>query len=82
MLVNTHGHADHVGNNALLDDLGASSVEHYVPQAEIATMRDQVGYFAEGFSVISPFQPDFADSRAASAKLLSVFEPIDVESAT
>jgi glyoxylase-like metal-dependent hydrolase (beta-lactamase superfamily II) len=80
VLVNTHGHADHVGNNALLDGLGASSVEHYVPQAEIATMRDQVGYFAEGFSVISPFQPDFADPRAASAKLLSIFEPIDVES--
>jgi glyoxylase-like metal-dependent hydrolase (beta-lactamase superfamily II) len=80
VLVNTHGHADHVGNNALLDHLGAASVEHYVSQAEIATMRDQVGYFAEGFSVISPFQPDFADSRSASAKLLRIFEPIDVES--
>jgi glyoxylase-like metal-dependent hydrolase (beta-lactamase superfamily II) len=80
VLVNTHGHADHVGNNALLNALGASSVEHYVPQAEIATMRDQVGYFAEGFSVISPFQPDFADSRAASAKLLNIFQPLEVES--
>jgi hypothetical protein len=80
VLVNTHRHADHVGNNALLDALGASSVEHNVPQAEIATMRDQVGYFVEGFSVISPFRADFADSTAASAKLLNIFQPIEVES--
>jgi len=80
VLVNTHGHADHVGNNALLTDLGASQVEHYISVAEVATMRDQVGYFADGLSIASPFEPSVADARAASSRLIGLFEPLDVES--
>jgi len=47
LLISTHGHADHVGNNAWIDTLGVPAT-HLISAHDLAVMRDQVGYF-DGF---------------------------------
>jgi len=79
VLVNTHGHVEHVGNNALLNELGAASVEHYIPQAEIAKARDYLQYFTGAFTPVAPYIESFADPAAGAAKLMTLFEPLNVE---
>jgi glyoxylase-like metal-dependent hydrolase (beta-lactamase superfamily II) len=44
VLISTHGHADHVGNNAWIDTLDVPAT-HYISSRDLVMMRDQVGYF-------------------------------------
>ncbi|MFI1470542.1 MBL fold metallo-hydrolase [Streptomyces wuyuanensis] len=43
LLLTTHGHPDHVGNNDLADELGVPA-EHYVPAPDVDQMRDPASY--------------------------------------
>jgi glyoxylase-like metal-dependent hydrolase (beta-lactamase superfamily II) len=44
VLISTHGHADHVGNNAWIDTLDVPAT-HYISSRDLGLMRDQVDYF-------------------------------------
>lgn len=51
-LLNSHGHADHVGNNDLLHMAQAKETHHYLSEAGLA-MLDPVPYFADQFYKLS-----------------------------
>ncbi len=57
VLVNSHGHPDHVGNNSLIDELGVREPEHYIAQADLALMADDEGYFERAFGGASRYLP-------------------------
>ncbi|MEV7614134.1 MBL fold metallo-hydrolase [Streptomyces sp. NPDC089799] len=74
LVLTTHGHVDHVGNNDLADELGVP-VEHYVPAPDLDQMRDPASYWVRSFERIGglgslPAPPVLADT------LLSVFRPM------
>ncbi|MFI5666555.1 MBL fold metallo-hydrolase [Streptomyces sp. NPDC051704] len=48
LVLTTHGHPDHVGNNDLADGLGVP-VEHWVPAPDLDQMRDPASYWVRAF---------------------------------
>lgn len=51
-LLNSHGHADHIGNNDLIQVAEANEKHHYMSERALA-MLDSVPYFAEQFYTLS-----------------------------
>lgn len=45
VLVNSHGHLDHLGNNDVVDDIPATTKRHYFPRAARDAL-DTVGFFS------------------------------------
>ncbi|MER6320348.1 MBL fold metallo-hydrolase [Streptomyces sp. NPDC001581] len=74
LVLTTHGHLDHVGNNDLADEWGVP-VEHYVPAPDLDQMRDPSGYWVRSFDRIVGLAPLPAPS-ALAGKLLSLFQPL------
>lgn len=75
LLLTTHGHPDHIGNNDLVDELGVPA-EHYVPARELDQIHDPVGYWTRAFERIAPFTELGAPPAQAARTLLSLFEPV------
>ncbi|WP_314247430.1 MBL fold metallo-hydrolase [Streptomyces kutzneri] len=73
LLLTTHGHPDHVGNNDLPDELGVP-VEHYVPAPDLDQMRDPESYWVRSFERIAWAAPLPAPELAD--KVLSLFAPM------
>ena len=44
VLINSHGHVDHVGNNDVIYEL-APHAEHYLPKKDYPNLCDQAGFF-------------------------------------
>ncbi|WP_051969177.1 MBL fold metallo-hydrolase [Kitasatospora azatica] len=74
LLLTTHGHPDHVGNNDLADELGVP-VEHYVPAPDIDQMLDPAQYWVQSFHRIAGLSPLPAPS-ALAGKMLALFQPM------
>jgi len=53
-LLNSHPHADHVGNNDVIRSVQAKQTHHYIAQAGLAVL-DAPSYFADQFSAISEY---------------------------
>ncbi|MFD9569257.1 MBL fold metallo-hydrolase [Streptomyces sp. NPDC059982] len=75
LVLTTHGHPDHVGNNDLADELGVP-VEHYVPALDVDQMRDPVAYWLRALRRIAwaaglPAPPD-----VLAHELVSLFRPM------
>ncbi|MFD4240281.1 MBL fold metallo-hydrolase [Streptomyces sp. NPDC058525] len=56
LVLTTHGHLDHVGNNDLADELGVPA-EHYVPALDLDQMRDPLSYWVRAFDRIAGSAP-------------------------
>lgn len=78
VLINTHGHADHVGNNAWIDKLGVPA-EHFISAHDLTLMRDQVGYFTDAFDEVGPYLPDAPPGRVFAQQLIDLFGGLDTE---
>ncbi|MGO4461185.1 MBL fold metallo-hydrolase [Streptomyces sp. M-16] len=74
LVLTTHGHPDHIGNNDLADELGVP-VEHFLPARDLDQMRDPVAYWARAFERIAGTAPGPAPAQAAE-QLLSLFRPL------
>ncbi|MFE3761301.1 MBL fold metallo-hydrolase [Streptomyces sp. NPDC059104] len=74
LVLTTHGHPDHIGNNDLADELGVP-VEHFVPARDLDQMRDPAAYWARAFERIAAPEPGPAPAQAAE-QLLSLFRPL------
>jgi len=79
LLVSSHGHADHVGNNNWIDTLGVPA-RHVMSLHDLAAMRDQVGYFAAGFDEAAPYLADMPSGRAYAQEIVDLFGGLHVES--
>lgn len=52
-LLNSHGHADHIGNNDLIGMVQAKETHHYLSEAGLGMLGDPVSYFADQFCKLS-----------------------------
>ncbi|WP_181784029.1 MBL fold metallo-hydrolase [Pseudonocardia pini] len=75
LVLTTHGHPDHVGNNDLADELGVP-VEHYVPARDLDQMRDPAPYWVHSFSRLPGVVPLVAPPSLAGTKVASLFQPM------
>ena len=79
LLLTTHGHTDHVGNNDLVDELAAERgvpAEHWVPARDLAQMRDPVTYWEHAFERIAGVAPLPAPPTLSAKKIVSLFQPL------
>lgn len=74
LVLTTHGHLDHVGNNDLADELGVP-VEHYVPALDLDQMRDPASYWVRAFDRIAGLGALPEPPAPAAAKVVSLFQP-------
>ena len=56
LVLTTHGHTDHVGNNDIADELGVPA-EHYVPARDLGQMLDPGSYWVRAFTPIAGVVP-------------------------
>lgn len=85
LLLTTHGHTDHVGNNDLVDELAAERgvpAEHYVPARDLAQMAHPVTYWERAFAGISGVAPMPAPPALSARKVVSLFQPLHPFGAT
>ncbi|UXY33135.1 MBL fold metallo-hydrolase [Streptomyces sp. HUAS TT20] len=75
LVLTTHGHPDHVGNNDLADELGVP-VEHYVPALDLDQMRNPALYWVRSFDRIAGLAPLPAPPALAGNKVVSLFQPL------
>ncbi len=75
LVLTTHGHVDHIGNNDLADELGVP-VEHFLPDRDLDQMRDPAGYWVQQFSRLVGVVPLAAPPSLAGNKVASLFQPL------
>jgi glyoxylase-like metal-dependent hydrolase (beta-lactamase superfamily II) len=78
VVLTTHGHVDHVGNNDLADQLGhdhGASVVHLVPAADVAQMRDAVGYWTDSLRRLAGVLPGYESAGDIASLIVSLFQP-------
>jgi glyoxylase-like metal-dependent hydrolase (beta-lactamase superfamily II) len=74
VLINSHGHVDHNGNNDLLDDLDVARREHYISERDIVKMPG-VDFFVEGIAAGAPYFPVPNPVEQFAARTFSLFQP-------
>ncbi len=78
VVLTTHGHLDHVGNNDLADQLATErgiSAEHYLPAADIDQMIDPRRYWCASFRRIRSAVPLPGPPLLVADELVSWFQP-------
>lgn len=80
LLLTTHGHPDHVGNNDLVNDLGdgldRSNVQHFVSAHDASQYRDDgLPYWITSLERVSGLVPGFEDPADAARRLLAMYRP-------
>ncbi|MFE0578471.1 MBL fold metallo-hydrolase [Streptomyces sp. NPDC058874] len=73
VVLTTHGHPDHIGNNDLADELGVP-VQHCVPARDLDQMRDPESYWLRSFERIAWAVP-LPPARLA-AEVVALFAPL------
>jgi len=79
VLLTSHGHVDHIGNNDLVDELGAqrgASVQHFVPAKDLPQMHDPRTYWTNTFGRIAGVVPMPAQPSLVARKVVSLFKPM------
>lgn len=79
ILITTHGHVDHVGNNDLVDEIGdelGRAVEHWFSASGAAQMADPVTYWRHSFERITGVGSLPAPPALAAKKIVSLFQPL------
>ncbi|MBC2893280.1 MBL fold metallo-hydrolase [Rhodococcus sp. 4CII] len=80
LLLTTHGHPDHVGNNDLIAELGdgidRANVHHFVSAHDAVQYRDHgISYWITSLGRVSGLVPGFEDPSAAARQLLAMYRP-------
>ncbi|CAM5295519.1 hypothetical protein SAVIM338S_00371 [Streptomyces avidinii] len=85
LVLTTHGHLDHVGNNDLADELGDAEggggggggpAEHYVPALDVDQMLDPAAYWVRSFERIAGLAPLPAPPVLVAREVVSLFQPM------
>jgi len=79
LLLTTHGHLDHVGNNDLIDQLaaraGVRDVRHFVPARDAGQLADPGAYWRANLAQLAGVLPGFEDPGPVVAAVLAMFSP-------
>jgi glyoxylase-like metal-dependent hydrolase (beta-lactamase superfamily II) len=78
ILLITHGHCDHTGNNGWIDTLGVPAVA-YISNADLSMMRDQAGTYAPLVDSVAPFVPHLPSGKEFAAAALRPFGKLDLD---
>ncbi|MGW6690902.1 MBL fold metallo-hydrolase [Streptomyces sp. NPDC054961] len=76
LVLTTHGHLDHIGNNDLPADAWDVPVEHYVPAPDVDQMRDPVRYWSRCFERVAGQGPLPAEPALLADEVVSLFRPM------
>jgi len=79
VLLTTHGHVDHIGNNDLIDQLAAErnvKVEHFLPALDAQQMIDPLAYWSSNFDQVGGVVPLPAPPKLVASKVVSLFTPM------
>ncbi|MEO0996030.1 MAG: MBL fold metallo-hydrolase [Pseudomonadota bacterium] len=83
VLINTHNHIDHNGNNDVIFAIPADSHRHLMSANAIESLRDQAGYFAKSAMKAAPYAPvlgEYLDRSVGDPayweKALQMFDPM------
>ncbi|KTD45207.1 Metallo-beta-lactamase superfamily protein [Legionella quinlivanii] len=76
ILVNTHGHIDHVGNNIVIDQIEAFEKYHYISAHDLTLMQNNRNYFIQNFKNIMMFMAKGFNPEKRVDELLKFFEPV------
>ena len=79
VLLTTHGHVDHIGNNDLPDEWAATrdiTVEHYVPAYDVPQMVDPQRYWKATFDRVVGVTPLPAPPSLVANTVVSLFQPL------
>ena len=79
VLLTTHGHVDHVGNNDLPDEWAADrgiTVEHYVPARDLPQMLEPTKYWEATFDRVVGVAPLPAPPALVADTVVSLFQPL------
>ena len=78
VLINTHGHPDHIGNDALVTGLNVTSVRHYMSRKDFPVADHYLKVsLAKAFKRVSGYIPGFDHPVAQARDLYSLFDPVE-----
>jgi glyoxylase-like metal-dependent hydrolase (beta-lactamase superfamily II) len=79
LLLTTHGHLDHVGNNDLIDEIAADAgirdARHFVPAHDVQQLTDPGSYWKANLGRLAGVLPGFDDTDSIVAVVLGMFAP-------
>jgi len=78
-LINTHGHADHIANNIILDKLEGDIKRHYISTHDHNMMKDNHAFFTHSFETLSPLTTLYTNASEKAVDLLKLFKPLDFQ---
>jgi glyoxylase-like metal-dependent hydrolase (beta-lactamase superfamily II) len=77
VLINTHGHPDHFGNNALVTAMNAPIVRHYMSRRDFRLADDYLRVsLLVTFRRLSGYVPGSSDPEAQARSELALFRPL------
>jgi glyoxylase-like metal-dependent hydrolase (beta-lactamase superfamily II) len=77
VLVNTHGHPDHFGNNALVTGMKAPAVRHYMSRRDFRLADDYLRLsLLVTFQRVSGYVPGLSDPETQARSVLDPFRPL------
>ncbi|MFI5760369.1 MBL fold metallo-hydrolase [Streptomyces sp. NPDC051563] len=74
LVLTTHGHLDHIGNDDLADALGVPAA-HWVPAPDVPQMRDPVAYWVRAFERAAG-PAALTDPAGTAARVVALFRPM------
>jgi glyoxylase-like metal-dependent hydrolase (beta-lactamase superfamily II) len=77
VLINTHGHPDHFGNNSLITKMHAVSVRHYMSRRDFGLADRYLAALTGAFQRVSGYVPGFSDPAAQARALFDLFKPLN-----
>jgi glyoxylase-like metal-dependent hydrolase (beta-lactamase superfamily II) len=80
-LLNSHGHADHMGNNDVLADLGAARTQHLISEKS-APYFDTLGFFRDAYNEGGRYFDYVAGLDLGVADLMPLLERAGLDPAT
>ena len=83
VLINTHGHPDHIGDNDLVMATPAVRKRHYMSRLDFSLADNYVEEsLAAGIAGITGFIPGFDDPTAQAQDLFELFAPLEQSTST
>jgi glyoxylase-like metal-dependent hydrolase (beta-lactamase superfamily II) len=83
VLINTHGHPDHIGNNDLVMATPAARKRHYMSRLDFSLADNYVEEsLAAGIAGVSGYIPGFDDPTAQAQDLFELFTPLEQSTST
>jgi len=82
VLINTHGHPDHWGNNALVAGLRGVSFRHYMSRRDFPLADHYLAMLTDSLATISGYVPGFDDPAAQAKALVDLFPPLEQSTKT